>query len=133
MPHHRVFVSLRLGLALCGAVLLACASCAPSSQNTSGSGEGATGSALVRGSSRDAPVQVCGPRESYAYVASDFVCPDGSNPLGGSLRAGSRARAGSIGAGADGHILDMYEVPCPGGPVQVYIDMYHCPDGRSPF
>jgi hypothetical protein len=42
---------------------------------------------------------------------------------------GARARVGNVGAGPDGHILDLYEIPCARGSVQVYVDMYHCPAG----
>jgi hypothetical protein len=49
-------------------------------------------------------------------------------PLGGDVGAGGAARRGNIGAGPDGHILDHYVVPCPEGPVELFVDMYHCVD-----
>ena len=33
----------------------------------------------------------------------------------------------------DAHIVDLYEVPCPSGAVQVHVCLYHCPQGRSPI
>ncbi|MDQ3035853.1 MAG: hypothetical protein M3Y87_25845, partial [Myxococcota bacterium] len=77
------------------------------------------------------------------YVARDFQCPGGSNPLGGDPAAGAAARSGSVGQHTvtgpgtgdpmmDMHVVDLYEVPCPSGPVQVYVCMYHCAPGHSP-
>ncbi|MCA9643710.1 MAG: hypothetical protein KC492_23620, partial [Myxococcales bacterium] len=31
-----------------------------------------------------------------------------------------------VGPGPDGHIIDLYRVPCSGAPVEVYVDAYHC-------
>ena len=70
----------------------------------------------------------CGPEEAYAYVAQRFRCPDGSNPLGGSLVKAAETRRGSLPAPQGNHILDAYDVPCPGGEVAVYVDMYGCPE-----
>lgn len=72
----------------------------------------------------------CGPNDSYFWVATKFKCPGGGNPLGGDTDAGGRARRGNIGPGPDGHILDVYDVPCPSGTVAVYVDMYHCRPGQ---
>lgn len=90
------------------------------------------------GSSFDAPLETCGTDESYAAIAS-YECPDGSIPLGGDPRAGHRARLGSSRSHVDdppslmeSHIVDIYEVPCPKGPVRVYVCMYHCPKGQTP-
>lgn len=74
------------------------------------------------------PVPRCGARESYRYVASEFRCPDGGNPLDGDLAAAAGVRAGSLGPTPAGHMIDVYEVPCPAGKVDVYIDMYGCPE-----
>ena len=74
------------------------------------------------------PVPACGPRDSYDYVASRFRCPDGANPLGGDPRAGQAARLGNVGANSEGHVIDVYRVPCASGPVDVYVDMYGCPE-----
>ena len=70
----------------------------------------------------------CGPRDSYRYVAAEFRCPDGSNPLGGDEMAGRNARTGNVGANQTGHIIDLYQVPCATGPVDVFVDMYGCPE-----
>jgi hypothetical protein len=77
------------------------------------------------------PVSACGPRDSYLYVAAEFRCPDGGNPLGGDPMAGARARVGNVGENSTGHIIDLYRVPCASGPVDVYVDMYGCPEMRS--
>ena len=71
-------------------------------------------------------------RSDYQRVAA-YRCADGSMPLGGDARAGGAARRGNIGEGPDGHILDLYDVPCPEGAVQIYVDMYHCDDEQGPL
>ncbi len=76
----------------------------------------------------EAPIPRCGARESYRYVASEFRCPGGGNPLNGDLSAAAGVRAGSVGPTAAGHMIDIYEVPCPSGQVDVFIDMYGCPE-----
>jgi len=83
-----------------------------------------------RGVGMDAehPVPACGPQDSYDYVASRFRCPDGTNPLGGDPRAGQMSRLGNVGANSTGHIIDVYRVPCASGPIDVYVDMYGCPE-----
>ena len=43
-----------------------------------------------------------------------------------------RRGVGNIGQGADGHIVDEYEVPCQPEAVRVYVDAYHCPKGVHP-
>jgi hypothetical protein len=85
---------------------------------------GRTGS----GQSQEDPVGACGPRDSYAFVAGEFQCPGGGNPLGGDPMAGAQAREGNVGANQSGHIIDLYRVPCPSGDQQVYVDMYACPE-----
>ena len=72
------------------------------------------------------PVLRCGARDSYQYVAAEYQCPDGSNPLNGDLSLGQRSRRGNVGANSTGHIIDLYVVPCASGPQQVYVDMYGC-------
>ena len=110
------------------------AACAPGGAQNAGPTNGPeTHAVAAKGLRADDPVPMCGGRASYLFIARDFRCPGGGNPLDGTPRAGARARIGSIGAGPDGHIVDMYEVPCPRGPVRVFVDMYHCPDGGSPF
>ncbi len=90
---------------------------------------GRTGS----GQSAEDPVSACGPGDSYAFVAGEFRCPEGDNPLGGDPSAGSAARVGNVGSNSTGHIIDLYRVPCASGPVDVYVDMYGCPEMRSLF
>jgi hypothetical protein len=80
------------------------------------------------GRSAEQPVVTCGPEQSYAYVASRFQCPSGTNPLGGDVDRGRSARRGAIPSPHNAHILDVYDVPCSSGNVAVYVDMYGCPE-----
>lgn len=80
---------------------------------------------LAAGSSLDQPIMVCGPRESYRYVAETFRCPDGKNPLGGNLEKAQHSRVGSVDHPQSGHIVDVYRVDC-GREVEVFVDMYGC-------
>lgn len=80
------------------------------------------------GRTQEDPVMACGPRDSYAFVAGELQCPEGGNPLGGDAQAGAAARVGNVGANSTGHIIDLYRVPCGSGPVDVYVDMYGCPE-----
>ncbi|WP_053237292.1 hypothetical protein [Sandaracinus amylolyticus] len=103
-----------------------------------GAGRGAGGGSALIGADREHPVPTCGPQESYLFVARDFQCPGGQpNPLGGDPGAGAAARRGNVGPHSytgprsgdplqDAHIVDVYEVPCPSGPVEVFVCMYHC-------
>jgi hypothetical protein len=75
-----------------------------------------------------APIPRCGPGDSYRYVADEFRCPGGGNPFRGDLAAAARARSGSLGPTERGHMIDVYEVPCPRGHVEVFVDMYGCPE-----
>ncbi|MBK7394856.1 MAG: hypothetical protein IPJ34_00770 [Myxococcales bacterium] len=83
----------------------------------------------VEVNTKETPVLRCGPKDSYVYVAKEFKCPDGTNPLGGNPQAGAAARVGNVGANSTGHIIDLYEVPCASGPQRVYVDMYGCKGG----
>lgn len=85
------------------------------------------------GYDQEHPVGRCGPRDSYYYVATEFRCPDGSNPLNGDLRAGHDARLGNVGENSSGHIIDLYQIPCASGAQRVYVDMYICPPGVNPL
>ncbi len=87
------------------------------------------------------PIEACGARESYVAVAR-YQCADGSVPLGGDARAAQQARLGSVGSHMadndsnhfmNSHIVDMYEVPCPGATVKVFVCLYHCDGDKSPF
>jgi len=123
-------LGLGLGLASCGG--------GETETTTTGGGQTGTGGGEVRvvgtvpalGATPASAVMRCGAGDSYFYVATKFKCPGGGNPLGGDVEAGSRARRGNVGPGPDGHILDVYDVPCPSGPVAVYVDMYHCRPGQ---
>ncbi|MEZ4382745.1 MAG: hypothetical protein R3A79_15520 [Nannocystaceae bacterium] len=80
----------------------------------------------VLGASKELPVPTCGASHSYEWIASDARCGDGRNPLQGDLRAAMASRAGNVGPNASGHIIDLYEIPCPEGPKKIYVDMYDC-------
>jgi hypothetical protein len=77
------------------------------------------------------PIGRCGPRDSYRYVAEGFRCSDGTNPFRGQLEEAARARQGSRKGAQGGHIIDLYQVPCAGGEVTVYVDMYQCPEQEA--
>ena len=68
--------------------------------------------------SKSNPVRGRGPFGEREYLRR-LRCPDGAAP--------TFARRGSVGSGADGHILDLYDVQCPSGGMSanVYMDMYH--------
>lgn len=94
---------------------------------------GAATRAFAMGGDAEHPVARCGPRDSYYFVATEFRCPDGTNPLNGDLRAGQASRVGNVGANRTGHIIDLYEVPCASGAQRVFVDMYGCPEYASMF
>lgn len=95
----------------------------PSNGSAPAGVQGRTGS----GASPEDPISACGPEDSYRLVAGEVQCPGGGNPLGGDPQQGAQARLGNVGAGPNGHIIDHYRVPCPSGPVDVFVDMYGCP------
>ncbi|MEM1413845.1 MAG: hypothetical protein AAGH15_03050 [Myxococcota bacterium] len=80
------------------------------------------------------PYRLChdngGPmRTDYPFVGN-YVCPDGSRPLGGSPEAGAQARLRNVGRGPHGNVVDEYEVPC-NPPVRIYVDAYFCPESNE--
>lgn len=77
------------------------------------------------GSSKDRPLLACGTTGSYVAVA-DAECEDGTRPFDGDIPSGMKARRGNVGANKDGHVIDLYEVPCPEGPQKIFVDMYAC-------
>lgn len=81
------------------------------------------------GSAKNSPIAACGTRGSYVLIA-DHTCKDGTRPFDGDIPPAADSRAGNVGANADGHIIDVYEVPCPGGKEEVYVDMYDCDNAR---
>lgn len=67
--------------------------------------------------SKDNPVRENQPQGQRAYLRR-LRCEDGSAP--------SFDRAGNVGEGVFGFIVDLYKVTCTGKPaIDVYIDMYH--------
>ncbi|MCA9606263.1 MAG: hypothetical protein KC619_11740 [Myxococcales bacterium] len=77
--------------------------------------------------SPERPLPACGPVDSYRQV-SEYRCRDGSQPLGGDPGLGAQARRGNVGANSRGHVIDLYVIPCPEGAVELYVDMYGCPE-----
>jgi len=77
-------------------------------------------------SSQQTPIEVCEVQGQLDWL-TQVTCADGSSPFGDPSDAHS-ARAGSVGSGGRcGAIIDLYEVPCPEGTYQIYMDMYVCP------
>lgn len=102
-----------------------------SGRSTNRSVRGGAMAPRVQGEGTEAsPFLLClghgSPRTDYAFIAN-WQCSDGRRPLGGVDERGAAARLGNVGEGPDGHIVDLYEVPCSSGPVRVYVDGYHCP------
>ncbi len=83
------------------------------------------------GTSIEDPISACGPGDSNSFVAGEFQCPEGGNPLGGDPMEGAHSRVGSAGGNSAGHIIDLYRIPCPSGPIEVYVDMYGCPEMQA--
>lgn len=116
-------------------LLCACGGNAASGPSIAASTGGSTAPDDRRtGATPEEAVQLCsdqgGPnRTDYGFIAS-YRCPDGSIPLGFDPARGAAARLRNVGPGPDGHVLDLYEVPCPGAPVRIYVDAYHC-DGQE--
>lgn len=82
--------------------------------------------ANVPGTSLTTPVVRCGPDESYHYVADEFRCPSGENPFGGDTDAARKSRRGSGENPRNGHVVDVYRVPCESGDVNLFVDLYGC-------
>jgi hypothetical protein len=97
-----------------------------------GSGKGADepGSepAATSGGSLEQPIATCGPMDSYEFVANRFQCPNGPNPFRGDPKRAAESRRGSSTSPKTGHPIDVYEVPCASGNVEVYVDLYSCPE-----
>ncbi len=67
--------------------------------------------------SRQNPVRENQPAGQHAYLKR-LRCADGAAP--------AFERAGNVGEGPFGFIVDDYKVTCPGkAPVDIFIDMYH--------
>jgi len=105
---------------------------APDGTRGGAAGDGGVADAVHDGRTAGGAAQVCGAEESFAWV-SERACPDGSRPLAGDAGAGASARVRNVGEGSDGHVIDLFEVPCPGNAVRFYVDMYHCENGRRPY
>jgi hypothetical protein len=81
-------------------------------------------------SSPAVPIEVCGVTGQTSWLVA-LECDDGSRPFA-SLQQAHAARLGNVGPGGRcGMIVDHYQVPCPSGVVDVYMDMYHCTPTES--
>lgn len=89
--------------------------------------DAAGGIVIPPGSSKDHPLPTCGTTGSYIAVA-DIACANGSVPLDGDIPRAVASRRGNVGPNAANHIIDLYELTCPEGTKQVYVDMYGCDD-----
>lgn len=115
---------MRLAWLLLALPLAGCARSTPAAgpEKTAGKNQGAGTFAQ--------PIARCGPRDSYHYVAREFQCSDGKNPFQGQLQEAAKARQGGR-PHPNGHVVDLYQVPCAGGDVTVYVDMYGCPEQQA--
>jgi len=79
------------------------------------------------------PVEVCGVVEQFRWLMT-AVCPDGTHPFK-EARQAHGSRVGNVGPGGrcGRTVIDLYRVPCPGKTFMVYMDLYNCPRGKSPF
>lgn len=67
--------------------------------------------------SKDNPVRANGVGGQYAYLQR-LRCDEGKQP--------TYTRAGNVGEGVYGYIVDAYQVKCPGlAEVVIYMDLYH--------
>lgn len=74
---------------------------------------------------RDRAVEVCGVDGQLDWLTR-VRCDDGTPAFAGPEQA-HRARRGNVGPGGPcGHIIDLYDVPCPERTYEVYMDLYVC-------
>ena len=74
---------------------------------------------------RDTAVEVCDVWGQVEWLTR-VRCDDGTNPFSSGEEAHG-SRAGNIGAGGVcGHIIDVYQVPCPERTYEIAMDMYVC-------
>jgi len=69
------------------------------------------------GTSGNNPVRVDGPKGQRDYLAR-LICPDDRAVM-------SFSRAGSVGVGPYGFMMDLYNIECLDKTYSVYLDMYH--------
>jgi hypothetical protein len=48
--------------------------------------------------------------------------------LQGNIERARRARKGSVEGQSNGHMIDVYEIPCSNKPLSIYVDLYGCPE-----
>ena len=78
------------------------------------------------------PVELCGAREQIVWLLRSR-CPDGAPPYR-NPRVAHASRAGSVGSGGRcGTMIDLYRVKCRSQTYMVYMSLYHCVPGKSPF
>jgi hypothetical protein len=77
-------------------------------------------------SSKEHPVEVCGIASELTWLTA-VTCDDGSRPFANASEAHA-ARTSNVGAGGRcGSIIDLYDVRCPEGSYEVFLDAYVCP------
>jgi hypothetical protein len=81
-------------------------------------------------SSKESPIETCGVRGQLQWLL-EAVCDDGSHPFR-NLEHAHAARVRSVGSGGRcDAIIDLYNVSCPEGTYDIYIDAYVCPDPET--
>lgn len=78
-------------------------------------------------STKEQPAEECGIAAGVELLLA-LTCEDGSRPFA-SFNQAHASRRGNVGAGGRcGSIIDLYEVPCPEGTYEIFIDSYICAD-----
>lgn len=70
--------------------------------------------------------------EGQLELLTRLVCDDGSQPFVNPQQAHA-ARRGAVGQGGRcGSVIDLYDVVCPEGAYEIYMDLYVCPERLRP-
>lgn len=78
-------------------------------------------------SSKEQPIEVCMVEGQLEWLVA-LTCADGSHPFSTPQEAHA-SRSGNVGGGGRcGSIIDLYVVPCPEGELEIYMDLYMCPE-----
>ena len=88
-------------------------------------------SGLSVGASAGRPVRVCGVDGEQAYLASLLCESDPSVPPFDDPFSVMDATRETIQRAFRARAVDRFEVPCPAGPVDVFLSPYHCGDGET--
>jgi len=75
--------------------------------------------------SKEQPIEVCSVRGQLQWLLQ-AQCADGSSPFTDAQTA-HNARVSNVGPGGRCEsVIDLYEVTCPEGTIEVYMDLYMC-------